>query len=216
MNALDNQKIELIGLIEELEEESALEIVRERIKAGVDPLEIIEDAKEGMRRVGTLFEEKKYFISGLMMAGEIFRQIMEVVEPQLVKQLKGTAAGHIILGTVKGDIHDIGKNIFSIMLRCYGFTVTDLGEDVEPGLFVEKILELQPDVVAFSGLITSSYDSMKETILQIRQIENPALANLPIIIGGGLINQKVSEFVGATYWASDAIVGVELCREMMG
>jgi methanogenic corrinoid protein MtbC1 len=214
MSERDNQNF-LIKSIEELEETTALRIVRERIESGEDPLIIIEDAKEGMQRVGLLFEQQKYFISGLMMAGEIFRQIMEVVEPQLVRKLKGNAVGHIILGTVKGDIHDIGKNIFCILLRCYGFTVTDLGEDVEPALFIENILGLKPDVVAFSGLITSAYDSMRETIQQIRKLENATLSSLPIVIGGGLINEKVCEFVGANYWASDAMEGVEICREII-
>lgn len=214
MSERDNQNL-LIKSIEELEESAALRIVRERIESGEDPLIIIEDAKEGMQRVGLLFEQQKYFISGLMMAGEIFRQIMEVVEPQLVRKLKGNAVGHIILGTVKGDIHDIGKNIFCILLRCYGFTVTDLGEDVEPALFIENILGLNPDVVAFSGLITSAYDSMRETIQLIRKLENTTLSTLPIIIGGGLINEKVCEFVGANYWASDAMEGVEICREII-
>lgn len=214
MSERDNQNL-LIKSIEELEESAALRIVRERIESGEDPLIIIEDAKEGMQRVGLLFEQQKYFISGLMMAGEIFRQIMEVVEPQLVRKLKGNAVGHIILGTVKGDIHDIGKNIFCILLRCYGFTVTDLGEDVEPALFIENILGLKPDVVAFSGLITSAYDSMRETIQLIRKLENTTLSTLPIIIGGGLINEKVCQFVGANYWASDAMEGVEICREII-
>lgn len=214
MSERDNQNL-LIKSIEELEESAALRIVRERIESGEDPLIIIEDAKEGMQRVGLLFEQQKYFISGLMMAGEIFRQIMEVVEPQLVRKLKGNAVGHIILGTVKGDIHDIGKNIFCILLRCYGFTVTDLGEDVEPALFIENILGLNPDVVAFSGLITSAYDSMRETIQLIRKLENTTLSTLPIIIGGGLINEKVCQFVGANYWASDAMEGVEICREII-
>lgn len=214
MNEQDNKSL-LSKYVTELEEDLALDLVQKRINQGEDPLLIIEEAQEGMRGVGSLYENQKYFISGLMMAGEIFREIMELVEPVLVKQIKGSEVGHILLGTVQGDIHDIGKNIFSIMLRCYGFSVSDLGEDVSPSKFVEKTLELKPDVIALSGLITSSYDSMRETVGLIRGIEDKRLSKLPIIIGGGLINETVCNFVGADYWSIDAVRGVELCKEIL-
>lgn len=213
--SVPDKQTQLISYIEQLEENEALAVVNARVRAGDNPLTIIEDAKEGMRRVGLLYEQQQYFISGLMMAGEIFREIMEIVEPVLVQKLHGDEAGHILLGTVRGDIHDIGKNIFNIMLRCYGFTVTDLGEDVYPRTFAEKVVELRPDVIAFSGLITSSYDAMRETVQLIRALDDPALAATPVIIGGGLINEKVCAYVAADDWATDAMAGVELCRRII-
>jgi methanogenic corrinoid protein MtbC1 len=210
MNAQDNHTL-LIEKIKALEEEQVLTLVRARVKAGDDPLKIIENAQEGMRQVGSLYEQREYFISGLMMAGEIFREVMEIVEPVLVTTISGNEAGHILLGTVQGDIHDIGKNIFKTMLQCYGFTVTDVGVDIAPERFVEQALALKPDIIAMSGLLTSSYDSMRATVEQARKKFEP----MPFIIGGGLINANVCAYVGAEYWAIDAMVGVNLCKEIM-
>lgn len=201
----------LIEKIKTLEEAQVLALVKERIQAGDDPLRILASAQEGMRQVGSLYEQREYFISGLMMAGEIFREVMEIVEPVLVQTLSGDEAGHILLGTTQGDIHDIGKNIFKTMLQCYGFTVTDLGVDIAPQTFVEQAQTLKPDIIAMSGLLTSSYDSMRSTVEEVRTQAAP----IPFIIGGGLINANVCAYVGAQYWAIDAMVGVSLCKEIM-
>lgn len=214
MNEPDNRTL-LIDYLMALEEGKTLALVKERMQAGDSPLDILEDAKEGMRLVGELYEEEKYYISGLMMAGEIFRQLMELVEPDLVASLSGNESGHILLATVEGDIHNIGKNIFSTMLRCYGFTITDLGVDVPPQLIVEQALAIRPDIIGLSGLLTISYDAMKATVTRLRELEEPEVAQTPIIIGGGLVNSLVCAYVGAEYWAIDAAVGVELCKEIM-
>ena len=129
---------------------------------------------------------------------------------------EGTNAGQILLCTVQGDIHDIGKNLFGILLRVHGFTVIDLGEDVAPETIVEEVVKIKPDIVALSGLVTISYDSMKSTIQLIRELEDKTLAQTPVIIGGGTINEMVSSFVGADYWAIDAMYGVQLCKQVMG
>lgn len=205
----------LIQYLTELEEEKVLSLVRERMQAGDDVLRILDEAKEGMRQVGELYEEGRYYISGLMMAGEIFRQAMELVEPVLVASLSGKETGHILLATVEGDIHNIGKDIFNTMLQCYGFTVTDLGEDIPPQHIVERALEIKPDIVGLSGLLTISYDAMKATVTQLRAVDDPEVAKTPTIIGGGLVNSLVCAYVGAEYWAIDAAVGVELCKEIM-
>ena len=120
------------------------------------------------------------------------------------------------MGTVQGDIHDIGKNIFgTTLLRSQGFTVTDLGVDIPPAQFVEEALRTAPDIVALSGLLTMAYDSMKEATQKIKQIDNPRVAQIPFIIGGGTVNARVCAFVGANYWAPDAMVGVQLCKQIM-
>jgi dimethylamine corrinoid protein len=133
----------------------------------------------------------------------------------LAQKTTGNASGHILLGTVQGDIHDIGKNIFGVLLRCHGFTVTDLGVDVAPAQFVQEALQTAPDIIALSGLLTLAYDSMKETIQKINKLDNPAIAQTPFIIGGGTVNAMVCGFVGADYWAIDAMVGVQLCKQIV-
>jgi 5-methyltetrahydrofolate--homocysteine methyltransferase len=205
-----------INLLLELEEAKILEIAKQRLHVGDNPFEIIEDAQKAMRLVGERYEQGDYYISSMMMAGEIFREVIEIVEPSLVQQATGKTSGVILLGTVAGDIHDIGKNIFEILSRSHGFTVIDLGVDVSPDHFLEKILEVKPDIISLSGLLTIAYDSMKEIIQKIRNSDDSDISQTPVIIGGGTINEMVCGFVGADYWASDAMVGVQLCKQIMG
>ena len=214
MNEQDKSTL-LINNLVELEEEAVLSLVKEWLKDGDDPLEIIEAAQEAMRLVGERYERRAYYISGMMMAGEIFREVMELVEPALKKQVSGNESGHILLGTVQGDIHDIGKNIFSTLLRCHGFTVTDLGVDVLPQKFVEEAFQIHPNIIALSGLLTISYDSMKTTVELVQRLQDPLVSRTPFIIGGGTVNARVGNFIGADYWASDAMFGVHLCKQIM-
>ena len=208
MNASDKHTL----LINNLAEDEVLAQVKERIHAREDPFEIIEDAQQAMRLVGERYEQGDYYISSMMMAGEIFREVMEIIEPVLLKKTSGNESGHILLGTVQGDI---GNNIFEILLHAHGFTVTDLGVDVPPSLFISEALRIKPDIIALSGLLTISYDSMKETIEKIRNLEDKEVAQTPFIIGGGTVNEMVCAFVGADYWATDAMVGVQLCKQIM-
>lgn len=200
----------------ELREASVLSQVRKRLAAQDDPFGIIEDAQRAMNQVGERYAEGKYYISSMMMAGEIFREVMEVVEPVLVSGMIGSESGHIVLGTVQGDIHDIGKDIFGILLRAHGFTVTNLGVDVPPDHFVQETQRIMPDIIALSGLLTISYEAMKETSRRIKDLGQREGVPAPcIIIGGGTVNAMVCSYVGADYWASDALVGVKLCKQIM-
>ena len=205
----------LIERLVELDEPAVLDQVSEQLHQGDDPLVILQECQEAMRQVGDRYEQREYYLSGLMMAGEIFRQVMELVEPALVQRLTGSESGHVLLGTVQGDIHDIGKNIFGIMLRCHGFAVTDLGVDVQPTLFLQEARRTQADILGLSGLLTISYDAMQETVRTLRGAGDPHLAGMPIIIGGGLLNPQVCAYTGADYWTLDAMIGVNLCKEIM-
>lgn len=213
MSKTSDQKA-LISNLLELEEDKVLSLVKKRLQAGNDPFEIIEDAQQAMQLVGERYEQGNYFISSMMMAGEIFREVIEIVEPALVENTTKETSGVILLGTVQGDIHDIGKNIFGILLKAHGFTVIDLGVDVSPNRFADEAGKLSPDIIALSGLLTIAYDSMKETLLQVKK-QSKKLAGVPFIIGGGTINEMVCGFVGADYWASDAMVGVQLCKQII-
>jgi methanogenic corrinoid protein MtbC1 len=214
MSAFDKHA-RLVNDLLELEEPAVLSQVRERLQTGDDPFAIIEDAQLAMRQVGERYAEGNYYISSMMMAGEIFREIVEIVEPVLVQTATGHASGHILLGTVQGDIHDIGKNIFGILLRSHGFTVTDIGVDIPPNQFAEEAGRIRPDIIALSGLLTTAYDSMKETIRNLKTLENAPGAHTPVIIGGGTVNAMVCAVVGADYWAIDAMKGVQLCKQIM-
>ena len=199
----------------ELDETGVLTLVEERLRRGDDPLILLEECQEGMRQVGARYEQQEYYLSGLMMAGEIFREVMELVEPILQERLYGRESGQILLGTVQGDIHDIGKNMFGTMLRCHGFTVADLGVDVKPAAFLEATEKNQPDIVGLSGLLTPSYETMRQTIQLIRKSSDSPIAGIPVIIGGGILNPKICAYVGADYWSIDSMVGVNLCKQIM-
>lgn len=210
-----NDRQHFINLLAELEEDEILKITSQRLQSEEDPFNIIEDAQAALQLVGERYEQGDYFISSMMMAGEIFREVIEIVEPLLVQQATSKTHGVILSGTVAGDIHDIGKNIYQILLRANGFTIIDLGVDVPPDEFINKIKEIKPDIISLSGLLTISYDAMKKIIQQVKQIDDKEISQIPIIIGGGMINEMVCGFVGADYWATDAMVGVQLCKQII-
>jgi methanogenic corrinoid protein MtbC1 len=201
----------LAARIAALDEQGALDLVTSRIDAGEDPLAIIEECQLGMRWVGEHYQTGKYFISGLIMAGEIFREAMVVLGPLLPETTADAGQGSVLICTVRGDIHDLGKSIVTMMLRSYGIVVHDLGVDVSPDEVVRKVAELKPDILGLSGLLTVATDGMKATIDAVRA--GGELAGLPIIIGGGIVDEQTCSWTGADLWASDASRGVKLIRE---
>jgi methanogenic corrinoid protein MtbC1 len=137
------------------------------------------------------------------------------VQPTIEEQLSGNESGTILLGTVRGDIHDIGKNNLSMLLTWYGFSVVDLGVDVPPSEFLLQAIQIKPNFIGLSGLLTSSYDAMLDTIKLIRMSGERELVEMPIIIGGNQLNEQVCRYVGADYWVNDAMSGVRLCQELI-
>lgn len=205
----------LVAAVADLDEVAALDTVKGRLGAGDNPLTIIDECEQGMRMVGERYERREYFLSGLIMAGEIFRQVMELAQPSLEQLLAGHVSGRVLIGTVQGDIHDIGKDIVHMALRSFGFTVEDLGVDVPPAKFLERAIEVRPDIVGLSGVLTISFSSMRETVQMLRHDASPSLRGVPIIIGGGMVNEDICRYVGADYWASDGVEGVRLCRRLV-
>jgi methanogenic corrinoid protein MtbC1 len=204
----------LIELMSDLREEEALLLVQESIAQGVDPGRILDDARSAMEIVGKRFEKCEYFIPDLMMAGEILKQIAEKVKPLMKKEKGAAKSGKVIIGTVAGDIHDIGKDIVTFMLDVSGFEVLDLGIDVPIETFVDKIREFQPQVVGLSGFLTLAFDSMKKTV---EAIEQAGLRDkIKIMIGGGQIDDEIRKYVRADAYGKDAVAGVQLARKWTG
>jgi methanogenic corrinoid protein MtbC1 len=213
---IENPDFRLIHLLADLEEEAVLKLVGERLAAGSDPLKILEDCNEGMKIVGQRYERGEYYIAGLIMSGEIFREVVEIIQPLMMAQKASEkSSGLIMVGTVSGDIHDIGKNMVGMLLSCYGFTVIDLGVDVPPAEFAAKAVELRPDIVGLSGLITASFEMMKQTVSALRAEAKKNNLAFPILIGGGMIDDQVCRYVGADYWLKDAMAGVRLCQTLL-
>jgi methanogenic corrinoid protein MtbC1 len=213
MPVTDNQA-ELSTLMAELQEEAVLDLVQQHIADGVDPLTIIDLCHKGMIQVGEYYEQGRYFIAGLIMAGEIMRQVGQLVFPLLESKVTNGNIGRIVLGTVEGDIHFIGKDIFKELVRVHGFAVHDIGVDVPPSKFLAAIHEFKPDIVGLSCLITAAYKSMQETIVLLKENIPEELTPRAYLIGGRVDDFLCKEF-GADYWTNDAMNGVRLCQQIM-
>jgi len=194
----------------ELEEDEVLEGVSRSLERGVEPITLVEQLRLAMSVVGKRFEDKEYYLSELIMSAEIFKEAMELIEPRLGASTD-ESRGRLVIGTVKGDIHDIGKNIVATLLRCEGFEVLDLGVDVPAAVFVEETRSSGAKILALSGLLTPAFDAMKETVAALT---NAGLRDdVKVIIGGGPVNQSVVEFAGADAWGKDAAQAVRLVAE---
>jgi methanogenic corrinoid protein MtbC1 len=213
MSLTNNQK-ELSTLMAELQEEAALDLVRQHMADGVDPLVIIDLCHKGMIQVGERYEQGYYYIEGLIMAGEIMRQVDQLVLPLLKSKVTNGDSGSIVLGTVEGDIHFLGKDFFKVLVRGYGFTVHDLGVDVPASKFLAAIREFKPNIVGLSCLISTAFRAMRETIAFLKENIPQGLSPRAYIIGGR-VDQFVCKHVGADYWTDDGMRGIRLCQKIM-
>ncbi|MCP4764361.1 MAG: cobalamin-binding protein [archaeon] len=205
--------IDLSKAIEELNRDEALDAVKSRVEKGEDPVKILDDCQKGIIQVGELFQKREYFLAELMLSGELFGEIMEILKPHLAKAQQSEPKGKVVLATLKGDIHDLGKNIYSIMLTAQGFEVHDLGVDVDPNIAVEEIKKIKPQFVGFSALITSAFDSMKKVV---DQLEKAGLRNeFYLMVGGGVTTKEVKDFINADFQTRDAMEGVDYCLKII-
>ena len=205
---------DLVSTLADLKEKEVLKIVGDRLGAGEEPLKIMDDARRAMVIVGERFADGEYFISDLAYSGEILKAINDVVKPELAKKGEAPRLGKVIIGTVAGDIHDIGKDIVVFMLDINGFEVYDLGVDVPAEKFVDKIKESGAPIVGLSGFLTLAYDSMKETI---EVFKDAGLRDkVKVMIGGGQITEEIREYTGADAYGKDAMVGVSLAKKWIG
>jgi len=205
---------ELLRAVLDLSEGKALELTKKLVESGEDPLRILDCVRAAADEIGKRFEKGEYFVADLVMAGEILKGISEIVTPKLREAgKKRKAVGKLLIGTVEGDIHDIGKNIVITMAEASGFEVVDLGVDVPPEKFVEAIKQHNPDIVGLSGLLTLAIDSMKKTVDAIKAAG--LRDKVKIIIGGGRVDEYVKEYTGADAWASDAATGIRIMIKLM-
>jgi len=204
----------LVSAIADMREEEALKLVRMMIADGTAPMVILDAAREAMGIVGERYEKGTYFLPELIMAGEMLTQITQVIKPELAKMPDIKRHGKVLIGTVKGDIHDIGKNIVSFMLDVNAFEVRDLGVDVAPQKFVEAIRDFRPQVIGLSGFLTLAFDAMKETIEAIKAAG--LRDGVKIMIGGGQITEQIKEYAGADAYGRDAMAGVSLAKKWLG
>lgn len=204
----------LVNAIADMKEEEALEIVMQMVEKGSGPMAILDATRQAMDIVGQRYEKGTYFLPELILAGEMMTQISDLIKPELAKMPDDQRQGKVLIGTVGGDIHDIGKNIVTFMLDVNGFEVLDMGVDVSPQKFVEAVVDFQPQVIGLSGFLTLAFDSMKETV---EALEEAGLRDgVKIMVGGGQVNEEISDYAGADAYGKDAIAGVSLAKKWTG
>ena len=201
---------QLTNAVAELKEDEAIQMVKDMIAKGEDANMVFDSARKGMETVGKRFADGEYFLPELIYSGEIFKAISEIVKPVMTAESGGEKIGKIIVGTVAGDIHDIGKDIVVLMLDVNGFDVLDLGIDVPAEKIVDAIKDFQPSVVGLSGFLTLAFDSMKETVDKIK--DAGFRDNIKIMIGGGQIDEEIVKHSGADAFGKDAMEAVKLAQ----
>ncbi len=199
----------LTGAILDLDKEGALAAVQRALRDNRDPLEIVDEARAGMEEVGRRYENGDYFLMELMRAAQVFRAAAAALSPAIKERYGSTEAkGTVLLGTVKGDVHDLGKNIVANLLDCKGYEVIDLGVDVPAAAFVEKVKEARPAVVGLSALLTACVHEMSNTI---HGMEAAGIrSQVKVIVGGGIVGDVDPGEIGADHAAANANEGIKV------
>lgn len=197
----------------DLDEEKTLRLVKERILAGSTCTEIIESCRGGVKTVGEKYSDSYYYLSDLIMAEEILKEVMEILEPYIPvsESQKGLS---IVMGTIEGDIHDLGKNIIIYLLRSSGFQVHDLGVDVTPERFLQAVNETKASILGISVLLSFCVCSIKKVVDLLAEAGLRDMVK--VVIGGYPVNQQVKEFTGADFYANDVTEALKIYREILG
>lgn len=204
----------LVNAMTDLNRNKVLEIVKEEIASETDPLRIIEWLSEGIKIVGELFENKEYFLAELITSGDIFENAFLELKPILEKSNQvPKSKGKIALGTVQGDVHDIGKNIVKTILFASGFSVEDLGVDVQPEKFIEIVKQSNIKILGLSALLTIAIDSVNDLI---NLLEREKLrSKVKIIIGGSAFTEEIANKLGVDAFGKDPQEAVRLCQKFL-
>lgn len=208
---MSNLTDELSVAIAQLEREKVMALVKKQLQDGVKPLEIVKKLQDGMAEVGKLFEAQEYYLSELINCGAIMKAAMTELEPYLAGS-EQEYRGNIVIGTVKGDIHDLGKDIVVMLLKGTGYNVVDLGVDVPAEKFIQAVEENKAPLLALSVLLTSCLESMQETVKAVKA----SGLDVTVLIGGPIINDKAIEYCGADYGSTNASDGVNIAEKVFG
>ncbi len=217
MSDMTEQEKNLVEWLADMKEDEAFELARRMLlEEGANPMRVLELCRNAMDIVGKRFEQGEYFLPELVLAGEMLENIGAIAKP-LIKQGPGgepKKLAKVLIGTVHGDLHDIGKNIVTFMLDINGFEVKDIGVDVPVSMFLDEINDYKPDIVGLSGFLTLAFDSMKETI---EAIDGAGMRErIKIMIGGGQVDDAVCNYTGADAFGTNAVDAVSLCKGWMG
>jgi methanogenic corrinoid protein MtbC1 len=197
----------------ELKKDEVLDTIKTRLEQNDDALKILEDARGAMTVVGERFQDGTLYLAEMMLSAEIFKEAVSILQPYLDKARPADSKGKVLLATPKGDIHDLGKDIFATLLSGQGFEVHNLGVDVDTAVIVDKVKEVKPDFVGFSALITTAFASMKQTT-EIFEKEN-IRGSFKLMVGGGVTSPVLKDHINADFQTTDAMEGVAYCLEMI-
>jgi len=207
---------DLAGLIVAMDQRGSLDAIRERLAAGEDPGTLLAECRVGMQQVGKMYESGEYFVSALIMAGEILRQAADILLPLMTASECPQDPRKVVIATVRGDIHDIGKNIVVTLLEARGFTVVDLGVDVDPEPIADAVVAERPDVLGLSCLLTTGFEALRESIELVRARTAGWEQRLPVVIGGTAVDQRTADHTGADGWCIDAADGIAVVHSLLG
>ncbi len=205
-------KEDLARALVEFKKDIVMGEIMKRLGDGEASIQLIRELQEGMGLIGQKFESGDYFLSELLMSADLFSKAMEILEPKLQETAMDTI-GSMVIGTPKGDIHDIGKNIFCTVAKGNGFEIIDLGIDVPAQRFVDAVAEIKPQILGFSALLTPSFEPMK-TVVDLL-VEQGLRDQIKIIVGGGVTTETVKKFVGADAQTADVMEGIKLCKAFL-
>jgi 5-methyltetrahydrofolate--homocysteine methyltransferase len=214
MSELNAEEQQLVDWLADMNEDPAMDLARRMLlEDGKDPIRVLELCRMSMDIVGKKFEEGEYFLPELVLAGEMLDAIGRIAKPLIKDHEAGPSnkLGRVLIGTVHGDLHDIGKNIVSFMLDINGFEVKDVGIDVPAQTFIDEVHAFKPDVVGLSGFLTLAFDSMKETIAALEQAG--VRQQVKVMIGGGQIDETVRNYTGADAFGINAVEAVNICKK---
>jgi len=190
-----------------------LKYVDDSLKHNVSIMDIINSLADGMKLIGKKYEGNEYFIADLIAAVEIFNESMNILKPKILERREAKPLGKVVIGTVEGDIHDVGKNLVRILLEANGFEVVDLGVDVSSEKFVDAVKKYKPDIVGISTLLTSTMMNMRNIV---EALEREGLRNdVKIVIGGAPVTQQFAESIGADAYGENAFKAVEICKNLV-
>lgn len=217
MNLNANDKNRLMTLITDLEEESTLNLIQKLMADGTDRLELLDACLAGLNAVGGKYENGHYYVAALVMAGEMMGRILEVIKIQGLEESGGRrmVEGSVLIGTIEGDIHDLGKDLVKGVLHTSGFMVYDLGVDVAPEMFMAEAIKRQPDLVGISILLNTSRYALKRTVELLKTMMPAGQKRPRVIIGGGAVCQEFFGLCGADAWCRDIMKITSQCSQLI-
>ncbi len=204
---------DLVNAVAEMMEDQAMTLTKKYVAEGVPAIQIVDAYKEALGIIGKRFEECTYFVPELILAGEMTKAAYEIVKPLMTggeSNAETQRLGKFLLGTVEGDIHDIGKDMVRMLMDINGFEVRDLGVDVPVQRFWDEYEEFHPAIIGLSGLLTLSFESMKKVVDVLK--EKGVRDKVKVIIGGGQMDEKACNYIGADAFVTDAVAGINICK----